>query len=62
MRRYRYIVFAVAALVLCLVPQKVLLFLLPYALKRVGGTFFKHAMKAYKTAADATKLLLAFGG
>jgi hypothetical protein len=59
-RRRNYIFLAIAALVLCIVPQKIVLFFLPYALKRIGGNFFKQVMRTYKYVSDALKLIAAF--
>lgn len=56
----RLIVFISAALLFCLVPQKVLIFLLPYALKRIGGDIYKRLLKSYKNVVDIIKLVSAF--
>ncbi len=58
MRRYvKIFLIAIAALFLCLVPQKIVLFLLPYALKRIGGVLFKRFMKTYKLVTDLAKIV-----
>jgi hypothetical protein len=61
LQRFRNIALGTAAtLVFCLVSQKILVLLLPYALKRFGGELFKRLMKTYKTLMDYMKLLNGF--
>jgi hypothetical protein len=61
MLRYRTIILAVCAtLVFCIVAQKILLLLLPYAMKRVGGEMFKRFLKTFKIVSDYVKLATGF--